>query len=318
MRVPLPPISILIPNYNGAHLLIKNLPSVIEASKAYPSHVDLIVVDDGSADNSLTILSTNFPEIKVVAHAENKGFSEAIFSGVQAAETEVMFLLNTDVQINADCLKVLAGYFADLGVFSVSPLILNENEVVSRHSWNRREFKFGKFSALDWELTKAQSIRKQQKLPALYTSGGSMMVRKSMFMQLKGFHPLYKPFYSEDFDLGLRAWRRGWPSYFEPNVSVVHQSKGSIKENVKRAYVKQVRRRNHYILEWSHIPVTRLFTSVFLYTAWKLLGEIILLDKTNLKGFITALPRIKEIVRFRLELKSTEVYGLDEVLEKLK
>ena len=144
-----------------------------------------------------------------------------------------------------------------------------------------------------------------------------MMVRKSMFLELNGFHPLFKPFYSEDFDLGLRAWRRGWRSYFEPNVSVVHQSKGSIKENVRRAYVKQVRRRNNYILEWMHLPAIRLVTTVIPLTIWQLLGELLLLDRVNLKGFITALPKIREVIAARRELKKKQTLSLAEVLKAI-
>jgi GT2 family glycosyltransferase len=311
-------ITIIIPNFNGAHLLLKNLPSVIEAANACSEIAHIIVVDDGSSDESLIVLEQQFPDVEVVAHENNRGFAEAVHSGVHAANTELLFLLNSDVQLNAHCLDLLTDYFNESDVFSVCPLILNEKGAVTRHSWNRRQFKYGNLKPIEWDLSQAVSLRKTKKLPALYASGGSMMVRKSMFLELNGFHPLYKPFYSEDFDLGLRAWRRGWRSYFEPNVSVVHQSKGSIKENVRRAYVKQVRRRNNYILEWVHLPATRLFTTVIPLTVWQLLGELLLLDRVNLKGFITALPKIREVIAARQELKNKQRLSLVEVLKEVR
>lgn len=311
------PMTIIIPNFNGAHLLLKNLPSVIESANACSQTVYIIVVDDGSSDESLSILQQSFPSVEVIAHEKNRGFSEAIHTGVLAANTELLFLLNSDVQLNLDCLEPLARYFDESNVFSVSPLILNENGVVTRHSWNRKQFKFGNLKPVAWNLEQAITLRKAQKLPTLYASGGSMMVRKSMFLKLNGFHPIFKPFYSEDYDLGLRAWRHGWHSYFEPNVSVVHQSRGSIKENIRRRYVKQVRRRNNYILEWIHFPLTRLFSTVLPLTIWQLLGELLLLDWVNLKGFITAVPKIRKIVQARQALKRTQILGFNQILNEI-
>ena len=311
-------ITIIIPNFNGAHLLLKNLPSVIEAAKTCLALVNIIVVDDGSSDESLTVLEQQFPDVMVIVHEQNRGFAEAIHSGVSAADTELLFLLNSDVQLSAHCLDPLADYFNNSDVFSVCPLIMNEKGSVTRHSWNRRHFKYGNLKPIEWDLSQAVNLRKTRKLPTLYASGGSMMVRRSMFVELNGFHPLYKPFYSEDFDLGLRAWRRGWRSYFEPSVSVVHQSKGSIKENVRRAYVKQVRRRNNYILEWMHMPAIRLFTTVIPLTIWQLLGELLLFDRVNLKGFTTALPKIREVIAARSELNKKQKLSLTEILKEIR
>lgn len=310
-------LSIVIPNYNGAHLLAKNLPSVVQAAENYSGLAEIIVVDDGSLDNSLQILAGKFPQIQVVIKTVNHGFSEAIFSGVQAANTELLFLLNSDVELSDNCLEALVAYFNEPDTFSVCPLIMNEKGNVSRHSWNRRQFKHGNLKPIEWDLSQALKLRKLKKLPTLYASGGSMMVRKSMFIKLHGFHPLFKPFYSEDFDIGLRAWRRGWRSYFEPSVSVIHQSKGSIKENVKRAYVKQVRRRNNYILEWMHLPLLRLFITIIPLTLWQILGEIMLFDRVNLKGFITALPRIQKVILARKEIKNYQKFTFYEVLKAI-
>lgn len=311
------PLTIIIPNYNGAQLLAKNLPMAIKAVVNYPGVAEIVVVDDGSIDDSLCVLKESFPQVKVVLHEVNRGFSEAILSGVQAANTELLFLLNSDVELNVGCLDSLVEYFSETNTFSVCPLILNENGVVSRHSWNIRQFKNGNLKPVEWNIEAALSERKARKLPTLYASGGSMMVRKSMFLELGGFHPIFKPFYSEDYDLGLRAWRRGWSSFFEPNVSVVHHSRGSIKENVRRAYVKQTRRRNNYILEWIHLSVLRLLCTVIPLSIVQLIGELILLDGVNLRGFVQALTRIPQVITARREVRATEKLSLPQVLRQV-
>lgn len=313
------PITVIIPNYNGAQLLRKNLPSVKVACKAYGEQCSIIVVDDGSADDSLSVLQHEFPEVEVVLHDKNKGFAEAIHSGVHAAKTELLFLLNSDVEVQADIFAPLVSYFDDPNTFSVNPLIYDEQGEVKRHSWNLRQFKAGTLKLMPWDLNDALNRRKSgEKLATAYAHGGSFMVRKSMFQALNGFHPIYKPFYSEDYDLGLRAWRRGWPSYFEPSVHIVHQSLGSIRSNVKFKYVKSIRRRNRYLLEWMHLSSAQLLLSNIPLSILQLLGELLLLDRVNLKGFGLAILKIPEVVKARLELKIGQKLTLRDTLSRLK
>lgn len=313
------PITVVIPNYNGAHLLQRNLPSVLNAMLHYPGECFLIVVDDGSIDDSIDMLRHDFPQVKVVIHESNRGFAEAIQSGVNAADTELMFLLNSDVEVAEDIFAPLAAYFDDPNTFSVNPLILDELGLTKRHSWNLRQLKGGTLKLIYWQLENALERRKMgEKLRTAYAHGGSFMVRRSMFLMLGGFHPIFKPFYSEDYDLGLRAWRRGWASYFEPCVHIVHQSKGSIRSNVKFNYVKSIRRRNRYFLEWAHLTRADLLLYVLPASVLQLLGELLTFDTINLRGFAFALAKIKEVLSFRRELQKTSLFSLREVLKQLK
>lgn len=313
------PITVVIPNYNGAHLLQKNLPSVLNAMLHYPGESFLIVVDDGSSDHSIDVLKDAFPQAKIVLHTQNKGFAEAIHSGVNAANTELLFLLNSDVEVSPNIFAALTPYFEDANTFSVNPLIYDEREQVKRHSWNLRQFKLGTLKLMQWTLEKALQWRSEGKrLPCAYAHGGSFMVRKSMFLALGGFHPIYKPFYSEDYDLGLRAWRRGWASYFEPGVHIVHQSLGSIRSNVKMNYIKAIRRRNRYILEWMHLTRRQLIFCAIPASLIQLLGELLLLDHVNLKGFYWACLKLPAVMRARGTLKKTQVMPLDDLLAMMQ
>lgn len=313
------PITVIIPNYNGAQLLRKNLPSVKVACKAYDEQCSIIVVDDGSADDSLSVLQHEFPEVEVIIHDKNKGFAEAIHSGVHAAKTELLFLLNSDVEVQADIFAPLVSYFDDPSTFSVNPLIYDERGGVKRHSWNLRQFKAGTLKLMPWNLNDALNRRKSaEKLATAYAHGGSFMVRKSMLQALNGFHPIYKPFYSEDYDLGLRAWRRGWPSYFEPSVYIVHQSLGSIRSNVKFKYVKSIRRRNRYLLEWVHLSSAQLLLSNIPLSILQLLGELLLLDLVNLKGFGLAILKIPEVLKVRQQIKVGQKMTLKDTLIRLR
>lgn len=312
-----PDITVVIPNFNGEVLLKKNLHSVMEAASGYKGSAKIIVVDDGSQDASQRLLQEQFPQIRLVVHRQNKGFAEAVYSGVDAAQTELIFLLNSDVQPEPQCLEPLADYFKDPDTFAVSPLIRDEHGEINRHSWNIRQFQWGNLKPVAWDLQQALAARQKGRLPTIYASGGSVMLRKSMFMTLGGFHLIFKPFYGEDYDLGLRAWRKEWRSYFEPNASVIHQHQGSIKDNVKRAYVKRIRRRNKLLLEWMHLPLWRLWLGVIPLSIWQLIGELLLLDRVNVMGFCSALSRIPVILRERRKLSKTQKLSFEQILEQV-
>lgn len=309
-------ITVVIPNYNGVELLRSNLPTVLVALKNYDENSSLLVVDDGSVDASVEMLHREFPDIKIIVHQQNKGFADAVHSGVDEAKTDLVFILNSDVQLAEDFFPSLTSYFEDENTFSVSPLIYDEKGGVKRHSWNYRQFRKGSISLLKWTLSEAQEIvMSGKRCPTMYGHGGSMLVRKSMFKALGGFDPIFKPYYGEDSDIGIRAWRRGWYSYFEPRSSLVHQSIGAIRANVKMKQVKCIRRRNRYILEWIHLTPTQLIFSAIPLSIFQLLGELITLDQVNLKGFFLALTKIPEVLLARDRVKSSQQYSINKVFQ---
>ncbi len=307
-------ITVVIPNYNGVNLLSKNLPSVLKALKNYDQESSVIVVDDGSEDASVRLLAEKFTQVKVLVHAVNRGFAEAVHTGVKEATTDLVFILNSDVKLTDEFFPSLVPYFEDKNTFSVNPLIYDEKGEVKRHSWNYRQFKKGSISLLKWSLTDAlDTVKNGKRCPTMYGHGGSMLIRKSMFDALNGFDPIFKPYYGEDSDIGIRAWRRGWYSYFEPRSSLVHQSVGAIRANVKMKQVKCIRRRNRYILEWIHLTPAQLLLSAIPLSIFQLLGELLMLDRVNLKGFGLALSKIPDVLKARNRIRKSQKLDLKEV-----
>lgn len=307
--------SIIIPNYNGEKLLQQNLPSVINESKNFNNDCEVIVVDDASSDNSVTILQEQFPSVKLVQHKNNKGFAEGIHSGVAAAKYELIFLLNSDVQPIQGCLNKLEKYFERPNTFAVNPLIVNQDNEVNQSSWTRSEFSHGRLKLRPWNNADLSVMkRSEEAYLTLYCSGGSVMMRKEMFEELGGFSDLYKPFYYEDFDLGLRAWYQGWSSYFHPCAEVIHADKGTIEDHFKSDLIKSTQRRNRYFLEWVHFSKTRLIFSTIPFTLMQLLGELVLLDKKNIKAFYAAISNIKDVIAYRKAIVSKKIQ-LNEILD---
>jgi GT2 family glycosyltransferase len=283
-----PAVTVVIPNYNGRRLLEQNLPCVLGAAADYPGHCAVIVVDDASTEAGSDTLAAAFPSVTVLRHRENRGFADAVRTGVDAAATEVLVLLNTDVAPARGFLAPLTRALGDPQVFAVSPLMFNDDGSPIPHSWNRRVFRRGKLVrvALDEALALTAPVK------SLYATGGAAALRKSMFEALGGFADLYKPFYSEDLDLGVRAWRRGWKTLFEPASRVTHQHSGTIRTHYERAIIKRSQHRNTLLFEWSHLSTPRLLLYRAPYYVKQLIGRAFAGDSEFLLGFGDALKRI--------------------------
>ncbi|NBW98089.1 glycosyltransferase family 2 protein, partial [bacterium] len=90
-------LSVVIPNFNGAHLLRQNLPSVVAALEKSGLRHEIIVADDCSTDDSVSFLGSEYPQIRIVKNETNRGFAKNINSGLKKATGSLVLCLNSDV-----------------------------------------------------------------------------------------------------------------------------------------------------------------------------------------------------------------------------
>jgi GT2 family glycosyltransferase len=230
------PVSVVIPTYNGWHLLEKNLPTVI---KALRNKDEIIIVDDASTDQTLaqataaySLTQSEVPAsaftrwqgvvkngaqeitIVVIVNKQNLRFGQSVNRGVEQAQHRYLLLLNSDVQPEPDVLTHLLPHFQDSQVFAVGCHEIEVNQDGISGGKNKLWFSRGMFmhSRAD-EFTAGATA---------WASGGSSMFDRRKWLELGGFDSAYYPAYWEDVDLSFRARKRGWKVLFEPKAQVYH------------------------------------------------------------------------------------------------
>jgi GT2 family glycosyltransferase len=93
------------------------------------------------------------------------------------------------------------------------------------------------------------------KLPTFFLSGANALINRNKLLLLEGYDEIYSPFYQEDFDLGIKAWRMGWSCYYEPNAKCFHATSSTIETNFKKKKVAIISLRNKMILHYIHLPM---------------------------------------------------------------
>lgn len=238
--------SIIIPVYNTEKLIGKNLPKVL-AAKDYKKNkiVEVIVVDDDSPDESAKVVKENFPEVRLIKHKENRGFSAAVNTGARAAKGKLLVLLNSDVIPDKDFLASVFKHFKNPKVFAVS---LHEKG----YTWARGYFE-------DGFVGHEQGKTDKKPHETFWVSGGSGVFRRDYWMKLKGMdEKLLGPFYWEDIDLSYRAAKRGLVNLWEPKAKVTHKHETTMSQ-LDPNYVNRIRERNQLLFIWKNITSPILF-----------------------------------------------------------
>ena len=95
--------TVVIPNYNGIEYLKNCLDSLLKGTNV----PEIIVVDNGSLDGSRELVTAEYPKVRLITFAENRGFDAAVNAGIKAADTEYVFLLNNDTVVAENCVEEL-------------------------------------------------------------------------------------------------------------------------------------------------------------------------------------------------------------------
>jgi N-acetylglucosaminyl-diphospho-decaprenol L-rhamnosyltransferase len=223
-------LAVVVVNYNAGHYLSRALRSAIES--AGDSTLEVVVVDNASADGSADQAVAAHPEVRLIRNEENVGFARAVNQGIRATAAPYLLLLNPDAEILSGTLagfvkvardRPRAGAIGpvvrdpDGGIYPSARKVPSLGEALG-HSFLglfRPQNRFSRaYTMAEWDHRSERSVE--------WVSGSCMLLRREALSQVGLMDEAYF-FAVEDVDLCTRLRQAGWDVLFTPELEVLHQ-----------------------------------------------------------------------------------------------
>ena len=210
---------VYIPNWNGGELLLQTLASLSGEDQAR-----IVIVDNGSSDDSVARARDRFPGVECLELGENLGFGRALNRAVSELPGDPVIFLNNDVECEAGFLERLLGaashgaeMVAGVLVQADRPNLIDSAGVVVEGDT---------LLAFDYLHGESTDVLDQAP-PPLAPCGGAALFRRDAFESLKGFDERIF-IYLEDVDLALRAAATGMSCLLARDARARHAYSASL------------------------------------------------------------------------------------------
>lgn len=233
----------MVLNWNGADLMRRHLPAVIEAARNARVETAVYVIDNASVDDSVELIES-LDGVELIALPRNLRL-QAYNEAVRQVDCTAFMMLNNDLSPVADVVDPMwETLSSDPTIFAVGGEVIDPSSghVDSGPTSARWEGQ--------WVLEPTGLAGATEPIGVAYVSGGAGLYRREMFLALDGFWKRLPGLYWEDVELGLRAWMHGWRSVYHPGVRFDHIS-GSTVRRALNPYVRQFRTyQNVRLTQW--------------------------------------------------------------------
>ncbi|MEI8359868.1 MAG: glycosyltransferase, partial [Deltaproteobacteria bacterium] len=250
--VPLPPwragISIIIPERDAPEMLGAALAALATAQERVAEAAQVIVVANGAPAAGYVALAQQYPHVEFVFSEAPLGFAGAIERGLAEARHDWTYLLNNDMTLDANALAALLPARGD-DVFAIA------SQIFQRDAAGRRE----ETGFTDWYVDEAgvrlfhAPVRDEREVrPHLCASGGAALFRTALLRRYLRGSRCYDPFYWEDVEWGLRAWRDGLRVLFCPRSQAQHRHRATTARFFPQAEIERIVQRNRMLFDARH------------------------------------------------------------------
>jgi len=266
-----PRVSTVVVSFNTREHLLRCLASL----ETVVLPLEVIVVDNASADGSPEAVAERFPATRVVPNAENAGFARASNQGLALARAPHVLLLNSDAEVRPGAVETMAALLdARPRVGAVGPRTLGSDGSVQvsfgppltpLNEWRQRRLVQGVRAREAAALGRAAALAAVEHEPA-WLSASCLLARREALGAVGGFDEAFF-LYEEDVDLCRRLRQAGWTLVFTPEAEVVHHLGRSMEQAPERARLEYHRSHLHYYRKHNGRVATALLRTWLAATA---------------------------------------------------
>ncbi len=226
-------VSLISLNLNGAPFLGDFLDSVhVEIGGDIDS--ELILLDNGSSDDSVDMVLSNYPWVRLVQSSRNLGFAGGTQRTAEESEADILVFLNNDMILEPGFIyEILKPFENEENIGAVAGLILNETGTqvdyaggdANAFGWGFQRYHGQQVSVVDEEYF--DFAAEPVTLPRqFFGCGGALAIKRNTWIESGGFDDDYFAFF-EDVDLGWRLNLMGLKTVLATNARVLHKHHGT-------------------------------------------------------------------------------------------
>lgn len=262
-----PLVSIISVNFNQIQVTLELLESLRKISFR---DFEIILVDNGSIENSAHLISEKYHEVNYIFSEKNLGFSGGNNLGIRASKGEYLFFVNNDAEVTEGCIETLLqlfNSFPSLGIVSpricYDPKLTNNQQIIQYagathiHPMTARNEILGEKQIDQGQFTVAQETA--------YVHGAAMMTKREVIENV-GVMPEEFFLYYEELDWSEQIRNAGYKVYVEPNALVFHKESLAVGKNSTLKTYYHTRNRILFVRRnrsWSQIVIFYLFLFFF-------------------------------------------------------
>ena len=303
--------AIVILNWNGEAFLQEFLPTLINNTSNID--VEIIVADNASTDNSLSVLSSKFSTIRTIVLDKNYGFAGGYNRALAQVKADYYVILNSDIEVTSNWLEPLFGFMnKNLEVAACQPKIRSySNRSFFEHAGaaggfiDYLGFPFCRgrvFGIVEEDKGQYDSITS-----IFWATGACLMIRSDAFWSVGGFDDDFFA-HMEEIDLCWRLKSRGYKIACIPQSVVYHVGGGTL--NVESPYKTYLNFRNNLLLLYKNLSNEALNKIMFL--------RFFLDYIAFLQLFITGKPKNAiSVIKARMDYKKMRSSFMHKRLENL-
>jgi GT2 family glycosyltransferase len=260
------PLAIVVVSYNTAALLRRCLGSLVLSLSRYPvAGTEIVVVDNGSGDGSPAMVETEFPEVRLMAVGENRGFAAANNLALRAVDAEYVLFLNPDTEVLGDAPAALRRFLANRPTVGLCGGRLVNADLTFQHCCFR--FPTLVMSLLDFFPINHRVANSrlngryprqwyERPFPIDHPLGACMLARDEVIQRVGGFDEGFF-MYCEEVDWCRRIRQAGWDIYYTPDAEIIHHQGASTRQNVSAMLVQLHRSRDRFFQKHDGPVITR-------------------------------------------------------------
>jgi GT2 family glycosyltransferase len=233
-------VAVVILNWNGAKMLRQYLPQVLEYSR---EEADVYVADNASTDDSVDMLKTSFPEVKLIILERNWGFAEGYNKALAQIDAEYYLLLNSDIEVTPHWLTPLISFMdAHPQVAACQPKLLS---IFERDKFEYAGACGGYLDRYGYPYCRGRIFdvveqdKGQYDEPAMihWATGAALVVRSYIDTEVGGLDARFFA-HQEEIDMCWRLRIRGRKIYCLPESYVYHVGGGTLpKSNPMKTFL---------------------------------------------------------------------------------